>query len=899
MLYGRDAERSVIGRLLEDAGAGASGVLVVRGEPGIGKTALLDSFADQDDMLVLRGVGIESEAELPFGGLHLLLRPVLADQLKGLPDPQRQALEGAFGLALGVSADRMMVGLAVLTLLSELAEDAPVLCLIDDAQWLDRPSAEALLFAARRLGAEGVAMVFAVRDGEAPFPTPGLPELRLTGLSCEAAAALVDAREGDLASEVRRRVLAEAGGNPLALIELPTALTVSTPGPALPLTNRLQLAFHAQAGGLPEASRTLLLVAAADDTGDLGLLLRAAESMGAGVGDLPAVEEAGLLRLDGRQVTFRHPLVRAAVYQGTPLDQRLCAHRALAGALTDADQADRRAWHLASAATGPDAAIAAELERTASLAAERKGYAASAAAYERAAQLAATAEVRTRLLTLAAETALESGALARAQALAERVTDPVARRGLVRVRATAAAGQGFLRQAHALQLAEATRLAERDPVGAVEVMMDALHTTWFSGEHDLATVTATQLEALRPPAGDPTRSVLRLQRWLTALALGRSAERLPDLAEVFAQAAAARAHEARDVLMICGIGLMGGLDTEAESLASGVVAAARTAGKVGVLPAALYYAAISQTFLGRHRDAATSAAEALDIAEDTGQPHWVGHAQGVLAHLSAIEGDETRCRDLARPALTDPGTGARPAGLHGVRWALGLLDLGHGRVREALDHLSTLYHGPARHQLPAERSLPDLVEAAVRLGELDLATGALDRLTDLARRVPVPSIEALLHRCRALLDPDDDAFALSLRLHQRDSRPFEHARTQLLYGEWLRRGRRKTEARAQLAAALETFDLIGARAWADRAQSELEATGVVATTPRRGPGVLSLLTPQELHIVTLAADGMSNKDIAAQLFISPRTVGHHLYRAYPKLGVASRHELSDALAAHQ
>ncbi len=886
-------------RLLEDAGAGTSGVLVVRGEPGIGKTALLDAFAVRDDMLVLRGVGIESEAELPFGGLHLLLRPVLAAQLRNLPEPQRQALEGAFGLTLGVYADRMMVGLAVLTLLSELAEGAPVLCLVDDAQWLDRPSAEALLFAARRLGAEGVAMVFAVRDGEAPFPTPGLPELRLAGLSCEAAAALVDACEGDLASEVRRRVLAEAGGNPLALIELPTALATSAPGPALPLTNRLQLAFHAQAGRLPEASRTLLLVAAADDTGDLGLLLRAAESMGAGVGDLPAVEEAGLLRFDGRQVTFRHPLVRAAVYQGTPLDRRLRAHRALADVLTDPDQADRRAWHLASAATGPDAGIAAELERTASLAAERKGYAASAAAYERAAQLAATAEARTRLLTLAAETALESGALARAQALAERVTDPVARRGLVRVRAAAAAGQGFLRQAHALQLAEATRLAECDPVGAVEVMMDALHTTWFSGERDLATVTAAQLGALRPPAGHPAWSVLRLQRWLTALALGRSDERPPDLAEVFAQAAAARAHEARDVLMICGIGLMGGLDTEAESLASGIVSAARTAGKVGVLPAALYYAAISRTFLGRYRDAATSAAEALDIAEDTGQSHWVSHAQGVTAYLAAIEGDEQRCRDLAQSALTDPGTGARPAGLHRARWALGLLDLGHGRVKEALDHLSVLYHGPARHQLPAERSLPDLVEAAVRLGELDLATGAFGRLTDLARRIPAPSIEALLHRCGALLDPDDDTFALSLRLHERDSRPFEHARTQLLYGEWLRRGRRKSEARTQLAAALETFDLIGARSWADRAQSELEATGVAATTPRRGPGVLSLLTPQELHIVTLAADGMSNKDIAAQLFISPRTVGHHLYRAYPKLGVASRHELSDAIAAHQ
>ncbi|WP_433245247.1 ATP-binding protein [Streptosporangium sp. CA-135522] len=896
MLYGRDAERAVIRGLLTDARDGGSGVLVVRGEPGIGKTALLESFAIQDDMQVLRGVGIESEAELPFGGLHLLLRPALSSHLHTLPDPQRQALEGAFGLALGVPADRMLVGLAVLTLLSELTEDAPVLCLIDDAQWLDRPSAEALLFAARRLGSEGVVMIFAVRDGEAPFPTPGLAELRLEGLSAEAAAALVDERDRELTPEVRRRILAGAGGNPLALIELPAALAVPAQGPALPLTNRLQLAFHTQAERLPSTSRTLLLVAAADDTGDLAVLLRAAGPLGAGVEDLPATEKAGLLRVDGRQVTFRHPLVRAAAYQGAPLDQRLRVHRALADALTDAEQADRRAWHLASAATGPDAAVAAELERTASLAAVRKGYAAAAAAYERAAQLAAEPQVRTRLLTLAAETALEAGSLARAQALAERVTDPTARRDLVRVRATAAAGQGFLHQAHTWQLEEAARLAETDPGRAVEMMMDALHTTWFAGRYELATVTEAQLQAISLPAGDPAWSVLQLQRWLTALALGRSTERLPYLPKVFEHAAALRAHDARDVLMICGIGLMGGLDTQAERLAAGIAARARAEGKVGVLPSALYYAAISQTFLGRYRDAMTTATEALDIAEDTGQGHWVSHAHGVMAYLTAIEGDEDRCRDLADRAMSDPGGGAQPAGLHRARWALGLLELGYGRAQGALDHLAILYGGPARHQLPAERSLPDLIEAAVRLGELDLAEQALSRLAELAQRVPEPPIEALLHRCRALLDPGEDAFALALALHEKDSRSFEHARTRLLYGEWLRRTRRKSEARTQLTAALETFDRLNAIPWADRAHAELEATGA-AITSRRGPGVLALLTPQELQIVRLAAQGLSNRDIAAQLFLSPRTVGHHLYRSYPKLGVGSRQELAAIVAA--
>ncbi|GAA2672362.1 LuxR family transcriptional regulator [Nonomuraea recticatena] len=899
MLHGRQAERTLVVELLAGARAGMSGALVIRGEPGIGKTALLESIATQDDMQVLRGVGIESEAELSFSGLHLLLHPVLSRHLPALPGPQRQALEGAFGLAQGPPADRMLVGLAVLTLLSELGESSPVLCVIDDAQWLDRPSAEALLFAARRLSAEDVAMIFAVRDGEAPFPTQGLAELRLGGLSAEAAAALVDERERDLSPEVRRRVLAEAGGNPLALIELPAALRSLPPTGELPLTSRLLRAFHAQAVRLPAPSRDLLLVAAADDTGDLSVLLRAAAALGAGIEDLPVAEKAGLLRVEGRNVSFRHPLVRAAVYQGAPLDRRLRAHRALAEALTEPEHPDRRAWHLASAATGPDAQVAAELARTARLAAARKGYAAAAAAYERAAQLAQDADEGTLLLASAADTAAEAGELVRAQTLAERAVtrarDPEQRAALLRILANAAAGRGFLREAHRLQSAEAARLAGADPRQAVEMMMDALHTAWFAGDQELTAATAAQLEALTLPDGDAAWPVLRLQRWLASLGTGQPTGRLEHLADVVDQAAALHRHSARDLLLICQAGLLGGLETQALELVAGIVARSREEGKVGVLPSALCYLAVAQTFLGRYRDATTSASEACDIATDTGQPHWAGHARGVLAYLSAVTGDRESCQELAGLALEDQGE--RALG-HRARWALGLLELGHGRAQDALEHLMVLYRGPAAHQLPAERSLPDLVEAAVRLGESDLAAEALARFDVVARRAPQPWIEALLHRGRALLTPDDDTFARALRLHEQDSRPFDHARTRLLYGEYLRRTRRKAEARRQLAAALEGFDRIGARPWADRAQAELEAGGA-GLTQRRSPGVLALLTPQELQIVRLAAQGLANRDIAAQLFLSPRTVGHHLYRAFPKLGVGSRQELAALLLSEQ
>ncbi|MFG2000866.1 ATP-binding protein [Spirillospora sp. NPDC048911] len=916
MLYGRTTELQVVGGLAEGARNGVSGVLVVRGEPGIGKSALLDgAAATAGGMRVLRGVGIESEAQLPFAGLHLLLRPAL-HRLERLPEPQQRALEGAFGLGPAVPADRMLVGLAVLTLLAELADESPLLCLVDDAQWLDRPSAEALLFAARRLGAEPVAMILAVREGETPFPAPGLPELRLTGLGPQDAAALVDDQAAGLSPAVRYRVLAEAGGNPLALIELPAALTTGAggrlgdlsgdlsqqPGASLPLTGRLQAAFHGQAARLPAATRALLLVAAADDTGELPIVLAAAKALSSvELHDLPPALDAGLIRLDevGRRLSFRHPLVRAAVYQGAPLDRRLAAHRALADALPGTDQAGRRAWHLATAATGPDEHAAAELERAAAQAARRNGHSAAAAAYERAAGLTADETNQGRLLTHAAESAIEAGELRGARSFAERarprVTDPPTAARLVLVLSAAHAGEGALRASHDLLLAEVARIRKDDPHGAVTLLMEAFGNVWFGGDRDMAVQTATQLDEIELDPGDRLRPVRELQDWIVSLVIGRATDRLPPMADVVAASREIYAGDTRTLMEIAGLELVAGRDAEAYGLAAEITAEARAKGYVGTLPAALYHVAAAQTNLGRYRDALASAAEADDIGRDTGQWRWSSLANGVMAYLAAIEGDERRCRDLAVRTRTEAAGRIFSPGASRAEWALALLDLGGGRAEATLKRLEDLGRGGGRHQLASERSVPDLIEAAVRIGEPARAAGPFTRFEAAARRIGRPPIDALAERCRALLSSDDRAgehYAAALRSHEEDSRPFEHARTELLYGEWLRRARRKSEAREHLRAALETFDRIGARPWAERAHTELDATGLAVKHNRQAPGPLAQLTPQELQIVRLAAQGLSNRDIAAQLFLSPRTVGHHLYKAYPKLGVASRGELA-------
>ncbi|MER7484352.1 AAA family ATPase [Streptomyces sp. NPDC126497] len=898
MLHGRSEEISVIDRLLADCRTGRSGCLLITGEPGTGKTALLEYVASAADGLrVVRATAIESEAHLPFAGLHLLLRPAL-DRTDALPAPQARALRGAFGLAPAEPGDRMLVGLAVLSLLAEFADGGPLLCLVDDAQWLDRASAEALLFAARRLDAEGTALIITARTG---FEAPGLAHLPLTGLDAPAAAGLLAEHAATLSPADRYRVLAAAQGNPLALLELPVALATGRPvaaGRDLPMTDAVQAAFLDRARRLPEPSRRLLLVAAAEDTGDRDVVLRAAAPLGCRPTDLVPAETAGLLQVDNRTVRFRHPLVRSAVYQAAPVSLRLVVHTALAEALHRPEDADRRAWHHAVVATGPDEQVAAELEGTARRAVERSGYAAAAAAYERAAELTESGTDRARRLVLAAEAIAEEGDIDRMVELARHgaagTDDPALTVRAIRVRAAAAFHHGLLRTARRL-LTEAAELTRADdPATAARMMLDAVHAAWYLGKDEIAD-TAHRLDALPLPPDDPLTHVVRLLTWTVRSAIGQGDRDPGTLARRVAAAERTGFGGPHDTILVGATSLQAvGRDTEAHRVAGELLAQCRDRGWIGRTPPVLACVARASTFLGRHTDAWDEATEALGIARELGHRQWTAEISGVLAHLAAVAGDERRCHAFADDALAAPEPGAVPPGMSWAHWALALLDLGHARWESARTRLAALHTGPVRHQLPGLRSIPDLVEATVRLGRPVDAHEPLARLTDWAHDAAQPWIDAHVQRCRALLAPEADAAELyraALRLHP-DDRQFERARTALLYGEWLRRTRRRSEARSQLRDAFETFRRLGAAPWAERARAELDATGGTTPGPEAAGGALSVLTAQERKIIRLAARGLSNRDIAAQLFLSPRTVGYHLYKAFPKLGVTARTELA-------
>jgi tetratricopeptide (TPR) repeat protein len=845
---------------------------------------------------------VPSEAELPFAGLHLLLGPALGRRTM-LPRPQREALEAAFGLQRTGSRDRFLVGLAVRSLLAELAEDGPLVCLIDDAQWLDRASAEALVFAARRLGAEGIAINFAARDHEAPFPTPGLPELQVGRLDAASAVALVAEHGGaELPSGARDRILAEAQGNPLGLIELTRAYrhtpAVARLGPgALALTDRLQQAFAGQVRQLAEPTQTLVLVAAAEGSGDLGVVGEAARALGVVVADLGPAEQVGLVRVANDTVRFRHPLVRASVYQGAVLGRRLAVHRAIAQALHGPADADRRAWHLAASTTGPDEQVAAELERTAATAMARSGEAAAAAAYERAVQLTVDPAARARRLALAAEAAAEIGDFDRARSLAVRAagqtSDPVTQARLAGVRALADFAQGQLPTAHRLLVEGAALSGERDRPRALRMLMHALQIAWLVGNRVLVSGTAERLEVLGGSVEEPLVPLVQLMLWSAAQTDERVTDGLPPLANLVAAARCSRAGHRDDLAMVAMVCLVNGRNADARELLASLVADARAHGRVGWLPALLTCLAQALVVDGRYGDALASASEALRIARDTGQVPWTSEAGAVLAYLAAVDGDQARCQRLVDTALAGPAAHSASSGTPWVPWALGLLDLGRGRPDTALAQLERVVRGPTRYHGSALRSIPDLVEAAVRIGQPQRAAEPLARFSQWARHADTPGTDALVERCQALLDADGDAerhYLAALKLHEAS---FDQARTQLLYGAWLRRARRKADARTQLRAAIEDLDRVGAAPWAERARAELRATAT--TIPQPGRTCPPPLTPQELQVARLAAQGLSNRDIAAQLVLSPRTVGYHLYKAYPKLGVTSRSQLDLAM----
>jgi DNA-binding CsgD family transcriptional regulator len=891
VLYGRSAELAEVDRLIARAHAGRSAVLIVLGEAGSGKSALLERTADAaKDMRILRCTGVESEAELPFAALHQLLRRAL-DRLGALPDPQVGALRAAFGLAEAPGVDRFLAGLATLTLLAEVAGDGPLLCLVDDAQWLDRASAETLLFAGRRLDAEGVVLIMAARDDPA-FAPAGLPTLRLGGLDPEAAAALLDDRAPGLPPEARGRLIRETGGNPLALIEL----AASGPGGLAPGGSRVLDAFGARAERLPRPARLALLVVAAEDTGELGVVLAAAERLGVRLTDLEPAERAGLLRFTGDTVTFRHPLIRSAVYGRSSVLDRLAVHRALADTLDSEPTADRRAWHLAAAATGFDETAATALEGAAARAGLRGGYAASAAAHERAARLTADPLVRGQRLAAAAVRARDSGQFSHAAALAEEASalaaDPDTAAMLAWVRGRVEYERGTPARASELVQQGAETIREFEPEQAAEMLMEAVRMAYFADRAPSVAGTVALIDGLVLPVNHPLRPVLAATSIVGRMLAGD--RDIPPLAPVV--------RAIRPDLVPAAVGLpshiaflylMVGDSEEALALTDRMLAEARARGLIGGLTHLLFNNAQAALALGLLQVALRAGLEGVRIAEDTGQEQSSTNLRSIVARVCALTGDEERCvacaEDAMRRGAEHHGSGGAVAAL-----ALAVCDLGYGRYAAALARLEALPEHLRRHLGFTLLAPPEWIEAAARSGERDRAVQLLHSYESWARHQDRPIVAATLHRCRALVSPDEraeDQFRAALRLHQDTDRPLARARTELLYGEWLRRMRRRSESRDPLRAALRTFEEVGARSWADRARAELRATGETVAAAARAD-VLSRLTPQELQVARLAAAGLSNRDIGAQLFLSPRTVGYHLYKAFPKLGIAGRHQLA-------
>ncbi|GFJ87414.1 ATP-binding protein [Phytohabitans rumicis] len=671
VLFGRSHELSAIEDLLAGARSGRGDALLVSGDAGTGKSALLDHARSIAAMRTLSATGVESESQLPFAAAHMLLRATFG-HIDALPALQADGIRAAFGLGPPAGGDRFLVGLAGLALVSEYAGGEPLLCLVDDAQWLDQASADMVHFMIRRLGAEGIALIVATREGEGAFTVPGLPELRLGGLAACDAARLLGTVAGELPAGVRDRIIQETGGNPLALIEVAAQLDPEQrAGRIIPLAlhvaagsyqpGRIQAAFWHRIRRLPDRTRTLLLVAAADDTGDLGVVLRAAHRLGATLPDLAAAEQDGLVEVAGSVLAFRHPLVRTAAYRCAPAAQRVAAHQALAAVYTDAAHTDRRAWHRAVAALEPDADVAADLEVAAELAAVRGGHAEASAAYERAAELTDDPGTRFRLLAAAAEAAHQAGRLAQVITLAGRAQgladDPAALTHLARLRANAEFERVSPRQACLTLLACASLVADRDPPAALPLLVEAAWRAWYAGDGALAADATRRLERLEvsPRPNLPVRV---------------------DLARLTA------GDEASALLCV----LAGDEDT-GWTLATALVTELRDGGKIGRLPLALAALAIAELFRGEHPGASVAAAECVRLAADTGQPRRGALGTAVLALLAAIGGHEKRCAVLAEEVVGH-------ASAHGIGsvaalgiWAAGLLDLGLGRYAEALRRL--------------------------------------------------------------------------------------------------------------------------------------------------------------------------------------------------------------------
>lgn len=865
---------------------------MLHGEAGIGKTVLLDYAAGvAGGMRVLRVVGIESEAEIAFAALQLMFARDI-DCLDALPGPQAAALRAAFGTS-STSVERLLVGAATLTLLSELAEDRPLLCLFDDVQWFDQSSIDALLFAVRRLHTDPIAAIFAVRDGHRPFPAAGIDDITLPRLDRTDSAHLL-ATVRTLPNEIAYRVLEESGGNPLAIVELAANSVDAGPPPApvapLPAVGRLDEHFRLQIRTLPERTRLALLLAAADHGTELRSFSAAAQRLGLHATDLEPAERSRLVHVTSDAVRFRHPLIRAAAYQDASFAQRLAAHEVLADVLSDPRDADRRAWHLASAASGTDDKAAAELERASERAIDRGGPAAAARALERAAKLTTERAARARRLVAAARAAYDAGQLDRAvelaaagAALTERPSETAE---AAWIRAQVAYERSSPADASTLALDAAAPVLTTDPSRAVSVLTEASWCARDAADLDLLGRCAEQLRSIR---GGPTVMIDGLVGF-SDLLRGDVETAVVPMRNLLLAAHDGDMDGTVERLIAAFMGLLLGEDDIAVSMLDRQVAALRSQGALGWLPYAQEPLALAQLVTGRFQDAEENIAQAASLAAELGQDLQVVVLTAISAWLAAVRGDAAASEKQADLVLGDARHHRMAAAQ--ATWALALIDLTAGDPRAALDRLDGVCGGPPGRDVTI-RAIPDHVEAGVRAGDTDRARRYLPRLVDWSTHTKSPAATALVLRCEALLCDGKDAqqrFEASLRVD--GCGPYDRARTRLAYGEWLRRNRRRTSARSQLVDALGTFEQIAAYGWQPRVQAELIALGDPVPDPSAVVGSVGRLTPQELQVVGRAAVGLSNREIAAQLFLSPRTVGHHLYKAYPKLGVNSRAELA-------
>jgi DNA-binding CsgD family transcriptional regulator len=905
VLQGRRSECAALDRLLEATQLGQSAVLVVRGEAGIGKTALLEYTAERSGgCRVLRAVGVESEMELPFAGLHQLCASLL-EALERLPTPQQEALGTAFGLTSGARPDRFFVGLALLSLLSDAAEEQPLLGLVDDAQWLDQSSAQVLAFVARRLKAESIVLVFAERDPRGVDAFEGLPQLRVDGLSeADAGELLASAMRGPLDERVAERIVAETHGNPLALLELPRGLSPAELAggfgltAALPLPGRIEESFRQRAELLPADTQRLLLVAAAEPIGDPTLLWRAAARLGLGAGAAGPAEAAGLLTL-GARVIFRHPLLRSAIYRAAPAEERRAAHEALAAATDPELDPDRRAWHRAQATLAPDEEVASELERSADRARARGGLAAAAAFLERAAALTPGPRRRARRELTAAQVKHEAGAPAEALKLLAtadgRPLDELQRARLERLRAQVAFASRRGRDAPPLLLNAARHLEPLDAELARETYLEALAAAIFAGRLGSGRGVRDVAEAARcaPPAAQPTRTLdLLLDGLTTRFADGYAAGAAP-LRRALDAVSQDEGHTEEDIRWLwlaCRIAPDLWEDEKWHALATRQLQLARNAGALSVLPFAATYRAGVHVHAGEFAAAAALIEEADAITEATGNA-TLGYTSLVLAAWRGQEAQALEVIEASREDATERGEG-RAIAL--AEYATAVLFNGLGRyqaaraaAQRACEHDDLGLFGWA---------LVELIEAAARTGEPDLAREALEQLSERTQLSDTDWALGVEARSRALLAKGGRAEDLYCEATERLGRcriTVHLARTHLIYGEWLRRENRRTDARKPLRAAHEMFASMGAEAFAERAARELLATGDKAR--KRTPDTRGQLTAQETQIAELAREGHSNPEIGAQLFISPRTVEYHLHKVFTKLDISSRNELNRVL----